>query len=133
VAVGAAGHAIAEAVGFERGPYVAGFVLVAAAGYQLTAAKRGCLAQCRVPMAFMLTSWRDGQAGALTMGLRFAAWCIGSTWALMAALYALGAPTIAWIALVGLLVAVERVAPVRDLAARGVAVVLFTAGVAIPV
>jgi predicted metal-binding membrane protein len=132
VLAGIAGYAVVELLGIEWAPYAGGFVLVAAAGYQLTPLKRRCLARCRVPMSFMLTSWRDGETGAFAMGLRLAGWCIGSSCALMAALYALGGLSLAWMALVALLIAAERIAPVRDLAARGVAGVLFAAGLAIP-
>jgi predicted metal-binding membrane protein len=81
-------------------------------------------------MSFMLTSWRDGETGAFRMGARLAGLCMATSWALMAALYALGL-SVGWMAVVALLIAAERVAPVRDLAARGVAVVLFALGLAV--
>jgi predicted metal-binding membrane protein len=130
VVAGLAAYAAVSAIGLEREPYTAGFLLVAAAGYQLTPLKRRCLAHCRVPMAFMLSRWRDGESGAFAMGASLGAWCIGSGWALMAALYALGALSVAWMAVIALLIAAERMAPVRDLAARAVAGVLFALGLA---
>jgi predicted metal-binding membrane protein len=82
-------------------------------------------------MSFILTSWRDGEAGALAMGVVFGGWCLGSSWALLGALYALGPLSAVWMALVAALIAAERIAPVRDLAARCVAVVLFALGLAV--
>jgi predicted metal-binding membrane protein len=48
---------------------IGGAVLVAAGLYQLTPLKDVCLSKCRTPMSFIMTSWRDGTAGALRMGL----------------------------------------------------------------
>jgi predicted metal-binding membrane protein len=132
VLAGVIAYGVVETLALEWAPYGGGLVLVAAAGYQLTPLKLRCLARCRVPMSFILTSWRDGATGAFAMGLRFAGWCIGSSCALMAALYALGGPSLAWTALVALLIAAERIAPARDVAARGVAGLLFAGGLAIP-
>jgi predicted metal-binding membrane protein len=42
-------------------------VLIAAAFYQLTPLKHVCLAKCRTPFGFIMTSWRDGASGALRM------------------------------------------------------------------
>ena len=48
---------------------IGGIVLVAAGLYQLTPLKDLCLSKCRTPITFIMTSWRDGAAGALRMGL----------------------------------------------------------------
>jgi predicted metal-binding membrane protein len=39
------------------------------------------------------------------MGVRSGGWCIGCTWALMAALFALGVMSLTWMALIAVLVA----------------------------
>jgi len=52
------------------------------------------------------------------------AWCIGCCWALMAALFALGAMSIAWMAVVAALIAIEKLLPWRLAATAGVAVIL---------
>jgi hypothetical protein len=48
---------------------IGGVVLVAAGIYQLTPLKDLCLSKCRTPTTFIMTSWREGIAGALRMGL----------------------------------------------------------------
>lgn len=115
----------------RAGRYLAGGVLLAAAIYQLTPAKDACLRRCRGPFAFVLESWRDGRTGALRMGLEHGAWCVGCCWALMAALFALGVMSVAWMALVGGLIAVEKLLPWKALANRTVAITLLVLGLAI--
>jgi len=43
--------------------------------------------------------------------MRAGVWCLGSSWALMAALFALGVMSPTWMALVAALVAFEKLAP----------------------
>ena len=75
-------------------------VLVVAAIYEVTPLKYVCLEKCRSPLGFLIGAWREGQRGALEMGVRHAAWCVGCCWALMAALFALGVMSLIWMALV---------------------------------
>src|ERR1041385_7584232 len=51
------------------GPMIGGLTLVGAGLYQLTSLKYLCLSQCRSPMGFLVTSWRDGTIGAFRMGV----------------------------------------------------------------
>ena len=68
----------------RAGRWVAGGILVVAAVYELTPLKTVCLRHCRSPLGFLLGSWRDGLSGALQMGAKHGAWCVGCCWALMA-------------------------------------------------
>jgi predicted metal-binding membrane protein len=108
----------------HAGRWTAAGVLVAAAAYEFTPAKYACLRRCRSPLGFVVSSWRDGRLGALQMGTLHGAWCIGCCWALMAALFALGAMSIAWMAVVAALIAIEKLLPWRVVATGGVAVIL---------
>src|SRR5262249_8790123 len=107
----------------RAGQALAGATLIVAAGYELTPLKNICLAKCRSPIGALLGSWRDGLDGALRMGARNGAWCVGCCWALMASLFALGVMSITWMAFVAAIIAVEKTLPWR----RGVTVT--TAGV----
>ena len=49
-------------------PVVGGIVLVAAGAFQLSGAKDACLSQCRAPLGYFVTEWRDGMSGAAWMG-----------------------------------------------------------------
>src|SRR5437588_10362683 len=95
----------------QGGRFFAGGVLVLAAVYELTPLKDVCLGKCRSPLGFLLGSWRDGRSGALQMGARHGAWCVGCCWALMASLFALGVMSLAWMAFVATLIAAEKTLP----------------------
>ena len=81
------------------------------------------------PLGFLLTSWRNGPAGALRMGAAHGAWCVGCCWALMGALFALGIMSVAWMAFVAGLIAVEKILPWRRVATWGTAGLLLGLGV----
>ena len=110
------------------GRYVAAGVVALAAVYQLTPLKNACLSRCRGPLRFVLESWRDGRVGALRMGVEQGAWCVGCCWALMASLFALGVMSLAWMAFVAALIALEKLAPWRVAANRAIAVGLLAVG-----
>lgn len=108
-------------------------VLALAAIYELTPLKAACLLRCRTPVGFVRRSWRDGRAGALEMGARNGIWCLGCSWTLMAALFALGVMSLTWMALVAALVALQKVGPWRRGAALATAAVLLVLSVGIAV
>jgi predicted metal-binding membrane protein len=113
------------------GKWVAGGILVLAAIYELTPLKDVCLGKCRSPLGFLLGSWRPGLRGALRMGSKHGAWCVGCCWALMAALFALGVMSIAWTAFVAALIAAEKLLPWRRVATYGTAAILLVLGIMI--
>jgi predicted metal-binding membrane protein len=115
------------------GRWLAGGTLLVAAAYELTPLKDVCLGKCRSPLGFLIGSWRDGLAGAMNMGVRHGAWCVGCCWALMASLFALGVMSIAWMAFVAALIAAEKVLPWRRGVTYGTAAVLLALGVLIVV
>ena len=115
------------------GPYVAGGVVLCAAVYQLSPLKNRNLRRCRNPRAFISEHWRPGAVGALRMGIEHGLVCVASSWALMAALFALGVMSVGWMVLVAALVATEKLAPWRTLATRGIAVLLAVLGIAVAV
>ena len=112
----------------RAGRWVAGGILVIAAVYELTPLKTVCLRHCRSPLGFLLGSWRDGPAGALQMGARHGAWCVGCCWALMASLFALGIMSVTWMAFVAALIAFEKIVPWRRAATYGTAGILLVLG-----
>lgn len=115
----------------ENGPRLGGVLLVAAGIYQLTPLKRACLKQCRSPLAFILTSWRDGVVGAARMGVSHGLYCLGCCWLLFVVLFPLGMMNIALLALVALLIFAEKVLPLGDRLSWGIAAVLIAYGVAV--
>jgi predicted metal-binding membrane protein len=113
----------------DAGQWLAGATLVGAAAYELTPLKDVCLGKCRSPLGFLLGAWREGRAGALQMGARHGAWCVGCCWALMLSLFALGVMSVAWMAFVAGLIAVEKLLPWRRVGTYGTAAVLLVLGV----
>jgi predicted metal-binding membrane protein len=87
---------------------LAGAILIAAGAYQLTPAKGACLRQCQSPLGFLLSNWRDGAKGALQMGIRHGAYCLGCCWALMLVLFAVGVMNLAWVAALTAFILVEK-------------------------
>jgi predicted metal-binding membrane protein len=113
----------------RAGRWTAGGTLVVAALYELTPLKDVCLGKCRSPLGTLLGSWRDGLWGALRMGAKNGAWCVGCCWALMASLFALGIMSVVWMAVVAALIAFEKTVPWRRVASYGTATVLLALGV----
>jgi predicted metal-binding membrane protein len=117
------------------GRWLAAGVLVLAALYQLTRYKRAFLLKCRSPSRLVRATGRDSRSGALVMGLRTGGACLGCSWALMAALFALGVMSLTWMALIAGLVALEKIGPwgrAARVATAGVLVVLAVAILALP-
>jgi predicted metal-binding membrane protein len=111
------------------GRWLAGGTLIVAAAYELTPLKDVCLGRCRSPLGFLLGSWRDGLSGAFDMGVRHGTWCLGCCWALMASLFALGVMSIAWMAFVAALIALEKTLPWGRAATYTTAALLLVLGV----
>ena len=130
-----AGRALAPGLfAWDRGGrWAAAAVIIGAAAYEFTPAKRVCLTKCRSPLGFLVGSWRDGRGGALTLGLQHGAWCLGCCWALMAALFALGAMSITWMLLVGALIAAEKLLPWQALGTAAVSGVLVVLAIGVAV
>ena len=116
------------------GRWLAAGVMLLAALYQLTPFKRAFLTRCRSPLRFLRATWR-GPVGAFVMGLRSGGWCLGCSWALMAALFALGVMSLTWMVLIAGLVALEKVGPwgrAASVATAGFLVVLAVTILAVP-
>jgi predicted metal-binding membrane protein len=113
----------------HAGHALAAVTLVVAAVYELTPLKNICLSRCRSPLGALLGSWRDGLTGAVRMGARNGAWCVGCCWALMTSLFALGVMSVSWMAFVAALIAVEKTLPWQRGVTYATAGVLAVTGV----
>jgi predicted metal-binding membrane protein len=86
-------------------------LLIMAGVYQLSPLKSICLGACRSPAQFLSRHWREGQAGAVRLGMMHGLYCVGCCWLLMALLFAGGVMNVLWIAGLAVLVLIEKVAP----------------------
>jgi predicted metal-binding membrane protein len=126
----AGGRVVGDVLSWDRGGrWIAGTALIVAAVYELTPLKDVCLGKCRSPLGLLLGSWREGHSGALRMGVRNGAWCVGCCWALMASFFALGIMSVVWMALVAGLIAIEKTLPWRRIATYGTAAALLALAV----
>jgi predicted metal-binding membrane protein len=112
----------------RAGQYAAAVVILGAAFYELSAAKGRCLAHCRDAR---LLRRRPGAGGALVMGIEQGGFCVGCSGALMAALFALGVMSIAWMLVIASLVALEKLLPWTQVVVGSSAAALALLGVAI--
>ncbi len=115
------------------GTVIGGLTLVGAGVYQLTPFKYLCLSQCRSPMGFLLTSWRDGTAGAFRMGLHHGAYCLGCCWSLMVVLFVVGTMNLVWMGVLSIVIFVEKIVPHGVEMGKATGVALMALGVAIGV
>jgi len=112
-------------------PILAALLLLATGLYQLTPLKTLCLSQCRSPLGFLMTQWREGASGALLMGLRHGVICFGCCAMLMVLLFVFGVMNLTWVAALSLLVLLEKALPVGRLIARVSGVAMLAAGIAL--
>src|SRR5215467_6524970 len=107
-----------------------GIVLILAGVYQWTPLKDACLAQCQTPLGFLMRhgGFRGDVAGCLLLGIRHGGYCVGCCWFLMALLFVVGVMNVLWIALLALLVLVEKVVPFGRWVARGAGLACAGAG-----
>ncbi|MEQ9487422.1 MAG: DUF2182 domain-containing protein [Alphaproteobacteria bacterium] len=101
-----------------QGSLLGGGILVAAGLFQLTPLKAACLHKCRTPIGFLLTDWRAGRLGAFRMGLGHGGYCVGCCWALMMVLFVGGVMSLTTIAVLSMIVALEKLAPRGELISR---------------
>jgi predicted metal-binding membrane protein len=108
-----------------------GIVLLAAGVYQFTPWKSACLTQCRSPLAFLMTHWRDGRVGALRMGTAHGWYCLGCCWAVMCILFVVGVMNLFWIAALSVFVLLEKLGPAGPAVSRGAGALMIVAGVVV--
>ena len=114
--------------GLAAGGSVAGALLLIAGLYQFSSLKDLCLTRCRSPLAFFLAHWREGTRGALYLGLRHGAHCVGCCWALMALMLGVGTMSIGWTGALTALMLAEKVLPGGRLLGRAVGLALIAWG-----
>lgn len=90
-------------------PRLGGAVIVLAGIYQLTPLKDACLRSCRSPLGFILShDFGGGWAAAVQAGGAHGLWCLGCCWALMAVLAVLGLMNIVWMAVIAVVIFIEK-------------------------
>ena len=112
----------------RAGSLLAGLMLIVAGLYQVSSLKYACLEGCRSPLAFFAHYWKEGEFNAIIMGIRHGIVCVGCCWAMMAVMFAVGAMSLAWMALLTLLMFAEKVLPKGRTLAIPIACFLWVMG-----
>jgi predicted metal-binding membrane protein len=104
-------------------------ILIAAGIYQWTPLKDVCLAQCQSPLQFLMRhgGFQNNPRGCLLLGLRHGGYCVGCCWILMALLFVVGVMNVLWIALLSLLVLLEKFTPAGRWIARAAGIACVAA------
>jgi len=122
---------LVDGMGVVTESWFSGALLIGAGAVQFSPGKLRSLGACRTPMGFLMTSWREGKAGALRMGLHHGRLCLGCCWSLMILLFVLGVMNLAWVAVLAIFVLAEKVAPRGVMVSRVGGVVLALWGVVV--
>jgi predicted metal-binding membrane protein len=87
-----------------------GAILLVAGFYQFTPLKYRCLDKCRSPLSFVLGHWQGqhDRRNALRLGAHHGLFCVGCCWALMLLMFVVGVGSVAWMLLLGAIMAVEK-------------------------
>jgi predicted metal-binding membrane protein len=109
-------------------PWLSAGILIVAGAYQLSPFKGACLTECRSPLGFLMSRWREGPVGALRMGIAHGVFCLGCCWALMVVLFAVGIMNLAWVAAISVVVLIEKIAPGGAVVSRLAGIAMIGAG-----
>jgi predicted metal-binding membrane protein len=115
----------------DGGRFVCAAAIAGAGAYQLSTPKRAFLRRCCDRVSFVDQHLRPGVPGALRMGVEHGRDCVGASWVLMAALFALGVMSLPWMVFLAVLIAAERLWPRAARAAVAVVFVVVAIGVAL--
>jgi predicted metal-binding membrane protein len=115
----------------SKSSWLTGGILIAAGLFQFSHLKQACLKQCRSPVTYLMTEWRNGRSGALFMGLKHGAHCVGCCWVIMALLFVAGVMNLFWMATITAFVLIEKLAARGDYFGRIVGIGLIIWGILI--
>jgi predicted metal-binding membrane protein len=91
-------------------PLFAGALFLLAGAYQFSALKHACVTQCQRPFPFFFAHWTADPRGVFRLGLTQGLYCVGCCWAMMLLMFAIGVMSVVWMALLGAVMATEKVA-----------------------
>jgi predicted metal-binding membrane protein len=87
--------------------------LLFAGAFQFSRLKYRCLDKCRAPLSFVTEYWRGRRErrNALLLGIHHGLFCVGCCWALMLLMFAVGVGNVAWMLVLGAVMAAEKNLP----------------------
>lgn len=112
-----------------HGGFLMGGTLLLLSGYQLSPYKYRCLRYCRSPLGFLMGHHRPGVRGAIRTSWQFSVFCVGCCWALFAFMVIVGSMNIMWMALIAVVLSLERTVTWGEQVARVVGILAGTTGI----
>lgn len=85
-----------------------GTIFLGAGLYQFSSLKQACLTLCQRPFPFFFSNWTTETRGVFRLGLRQGMTCLGCCWAMMLLMFAIGAMNVVWMAVLGVLMTIEK-------------------------
>jgi predicted metal-binding membrane protein len=89
-------------------PFIAGALFLTAGAYQFSSTKRACLTHCQHPFRFFFANWTSSPREVFRIGLREGLYCLGCCWAMMLLMFAVGVMNVVWMAILGIVMAIEK-------------------------
>jgi len=114
-------------------PLLGGILLVAAGVFQWTPLRDACMSKCRSPLGFLMVVWRGGRHGALIMGLKHGANCVGCCCLLMLLSFVLGIMNMVWMLVLTGFMLIEKTFPGGQWVSRIAGLILVIWGLRITV
>jgi predicted metal-binding membrane protein len=87
-----------------------GAIFVGAGAYQFSALKHACVTLCQRPFPFFFANWSSEPDAVFRLGLRQGLYCLGCCWAMMLVMFAVGVMNVVWMAGLGIIMAIEKLA-----------------------
>jgi len=87
--------------------------LLMVVAFQFSRLKYLCLDKCSAPLSFVPEYWRgrDERRNAFLLGIHHGLFCVGCCWALMLLMFAIGVGNVAWMLVLGAVMAAEKNLP----------------------
>jgi predicted metal-binding membrane protein len=117
-------------LGEDGARLAAGTVFLGAGLYQFSGLKQACLAVCQRPFPFFFANWTTEPSGVFRLGLRQGMLCVGCCWAMMGLMFVTGAMNVLWMAVLGVLMTMEKLATTPRFS-EAVGIVFATVGFAL--
>lgn len=125
-------HELAQASPFLtfNGWAIGAAVVLLAGLYQFLPLKDFCLERCRLPLGSVLRHWNreHPKRQAFRLGLDHGAFCVGCCWSIMLLMFVVGTGSVAWMLVLGAVMAVEKNLPWGERLSIPLGLVLLTSG-----
>jgi predicted metal-binding membrane protein len=113
---------------------VSGAVLLGLAGlYQFSSLKYACLDKCRSPLSFLTSRWQGGNESvqSLRIGVEHGIFCVGCCWSLMLLMFVVGAGSLIWMLILGIVMGLEKNLPWGRRLSAPIGIILLISSAAI--